>query len=319
MDIRDFQRLVDFLEKNSQKEIRLMGGEPTLHSRFKEIVNYALSRKFKIRLFTNGFFSEELARWMAEKKQSIVYSVNLAAISSAPEEKKLVVENNLKILGEASKINGSITIDSADFDKYVSVVALVEKNKLESVRIAVANNMMDNSCGGSVSDDYKNIISVVVGLAYKLKEVGVSQLSFNCGFAPCMFEENELKRLLKEGIRLRGWGCRGKAGSFDVSSDLYTFPCFIADELKTAKIFDFKNLELAGSYNDDLFEYIFYNSSHSTMRECKDCPFFKKKECRGPCLGYVYNNRREKEVSDKFRKSLRYEITKFFLRTFRNW
>lgn len=319
MDVRDFQRLLDFLEKNGQTEVRLLGGEPTLHSQFKEIVAYAILRKFKIRLFTNGFFSNELARWMAGKKQSIVYSVNLAATAFASEENKLVVERNLEILGNASKIDGSITVDSADLNKYTSIVALVEKNKFESVRIAIANNTVDNSGSRSVADDYKKVIVAIVGLVDELKKTGDFSLSFNCGFTPCMFERREIKRLLEAGIRLRGWSCQGKAGSFDVTSDLYTFPCYIADELKTAKVFDFKNLGLAKAYNNSLFEYAFRNSSLSTIKKCTSCSFFKRRECRGPCLGYICNNKKEKEKYDNFKKSLRYGFRKFFSRAFHSW
>jgi organic radical activating enzyme len=319
MDARDFQKLLDFLEKNGQTEVRLMGGEPTQHSQFRDIMNFALSRNFRIRLFSNGFFPEELARWMAEKKQSIVYSVNLAAIAFASEEKKMIAEKNLKILGKASKVYGSITIDTTDFEKYIPVIALIGKNKFRSVGINIANNTMDNLCNMSLADDYKDIIAVVIGLVGKLKEMGNHNISLNCGFTPCMFKESEIKRLSQEGIILRGWGCHGKVGSFDVSSNLLTFPCFASDGLITTKIFDFKNLKLVRDYNNDLFEYVLHNSSLLTIEKCKGCLFFKEKKCIGPCLGYIYNNDKEKERIEDFKRSLRFKISKFFFQAFRNW
>lgn len=320
MDIRDFRRILYFLKENGQTEVRLMGGEPTLHSRFKEIVNFALSQNLKIRLFTNGFFPEELAHWMAEKRLSMLYSINLNAIAFATEKNRSTMENNLKILNNASKINGSITIDSSDFEKYIPLISLIEKNGLDSIRVAIANNMVDNSRHGSVADDYKDIVAVVVRIVDELrKREGISQISLNCGFTPCMFKKNEIRCLLNKGIKLRGWGCQGKFGSFDISSDLRTFPCYVSDDLKNETIFDFKNLELARSYNNDLFECSFHKSSFLAIKKCKNCSFFIRKECRGPCLGYVYSNKEEKEISEKFRKSLRYKIAIKILRTFRNW
>lgn len=319
MGIGDFQRLLDFLKKNGQTEVRLMGGEPTLHSRFRDIVDCALSRGFVIRLFTNASFPENLAQWMADKKQSITYSVNLTAIAFAPEDKKAFAEKNLKILGEASKVYGSITVDRADFERYVPMVALVETHKFEYVRIAIANNMVANSSNGSVADDYKSIIAVVVKLADKLKKKGVPRLSFNCGFTPCMFAGGEIKRLLEEGIKLRGWGCRGKAGPFDVSADLCTFPCYLTNDLKAARIFDFKNIELAKAHNDDLYAYKLRGSSLFPTDKCKKCIFFKKKECDGPCLGYIYNNNEEKKRMDDFKGSFRHKVAEKIFHIFRNW
>ena len=65
MSLADFERLLVFLKNNRQNEVRLMGGEPTLHSQFKEIVDLALSHSLKVKIFTNGFFSEDLAHWLA--------------------------------------------------------------------------------------------------------------------------------------------------------------------------------------------------------------------------------------------------------------
>jgi MoaA/NifB/PqqE/SkfB family radical SAM enzyme len=320
MDICDFRRVLYFLKENGQTEVRLMGGEPTLHSRFKEIVNFTLSQNFKIRLFTNGLFPKEMAHWMAEKRLSMLYSINLNAIAFATEKNRATMENNLAILNDASKINGSITIDTPDFERYTPLILLIDKNRLDPIRIAIANNMVDNSRHGSVADDYRDIVAVVVRLVDELRRVeGVSQISLNCGFTPCMFKKDEIKRLLSKGIKLRGWSCQGKFGSLDISSDLRTFPCYISDDLKNETIFDFKNMELARSYNNDLFEYSFHKSSFLTIKKCKNCSFFIRKECRGPCLGYIYNNKDEKEISEKFRKSLRYKIAIKILRTFRNW
>lgn len=310
MDINDFRKLLGFLKDNKRREIRLMGGEPTLHSRFREIVNIALSGNFIVRLFTNGTFSHDLGQWMAEKGESIFYSVNLTAIVSAPEEKRHIAEKNLNVIGKTSKIYGSITVDNASFERYRSVISLIEKNKFESVRISVANNMIANSGNGLISYDYRDIVSIIIKLVNKLKEAGISKISFNCGFVPCMFKEGQIDRLLKEKILLRGWGCKGKAGSFDVSSDLNILPCYASEELKTAKISDFDDVKSAEAYANALFSYTLHNSSPAVIKECRKCSFFWRKECNGPCVGYIMNNKENKKRLKEFKRSLKYKVAR---------
>jgi hypothetical protein len=257
---------------------------------------------------------------MAEKKQSITYSINLSAVAFSTEKKKSVMENNLKILSSVSKINGSLTVDYADFSKYNPLIELLKKNKFDSIRISVANNTVKNSSSNSVAEDYRNIISTAIRLVDEVKRTsGNSSVSFNCGFTPCMFEESSMKHLLGKHVKFRGWGCKGKIGSFDISSDLETFPCYEADNLKNDRVCEFKSLEYARRYNNDLFEYALQNSSLSTINKCKSCGFFKERKCEGPCLGYVRNNKMDKVKFDNFKNKIQFKVVKKILWVIRNW
>ena len=49
-----YDAALNYLQRSGIKQVRLLGGEPTLHPAFISMVNKALERDFTICLFTNG-------------------------------------------------------------------------------------------------------------------------------------------------------------------------------------------------------------------------------------------------------------------------
>lgn len=314
MPLNDILRLADFLKKNKQNKIRLMGGEPTLHSQFKPIISHILSRNLKIKVFTNGLFSQELAHWLSEKGGSIQYIINLTVSGFQSEYGKRIIENNLKTL-KNSEIVAAITINSLDFEDE-PIIDFIKKNKIESVRCGIANDLIGDS-NWLDFEHYKKFGSIIAFLTDKLREAGVSKIILNCGFTPCMFQASQINDLLKSGVEILGWGCKGKKGVFDVSTDLSIFPCFVLTNFKAKNIFDFKDLKMAKKFLENL---IFFSADELFRFEpCEDCLYFKRFECRGPCRGWVINNLNRQKTFANFPKPLYYKIIYNLLYFSRNW
>lgn len=60
MSISDFEYVADFFVKSGVNEISLLGGEPTLHSQFKQVIDIAIDRNLKIVLKSNGLWGESV-------------------------------------------------------------------------------------------------------------------------------------------------------------------------------------------------------------------------------------------------------------------
>ncbi|MFA5961062.1 MAG: radical SAM protein [Parcubacteria group bacterium] len=317
MDLVDFEKILNFLENNNEKEVRLMGGEPTLHSRFKEIIELVLSRNLRVMLFTNGIFSEELAFWMASKGPSIRYAFNITAAIFASETIRTLAEQNLKFLKKTSTIYGNITIDSMRFDD-TSLVDFVRDNEIDFIRLGIANNMIPNKLN-SVAIQYERVVAGMMGLIMRLKQTGASQISLNCGFTPCMFQPYQMEQLRNEKVKIRGWGCQGKLGTLDISADLSAFPCFATDNLKARNILSFTNLKKVKNFSEKIFHYQADHAVIYSGSDCRKCSYFKKQECSGPCIGYVKNNELNKQKMEEFEKSTIFKIIKKLLYISRNW
>jgi len=78
MSINDFKKLTSWLIKNNIKTLRLMGGEPTIHSKFSEIMNLAVSNFDNISIFSNGLIppkSQEII-WKNIDKLDFVFNID---------------------------------------------------------------------------------------------------------------------------------------------------------------------------------------------------------------------------------------------------
>lgn len=62
----DFEQRLDFLDRSDINDVRLMGGEPTLHPHFVELVQRAHQRNKNVILFTNGVIPEAALHCLEE-------------------------------------------------------------------------------------------------------------------------------------------------------------------------------------------------------------------------------------------------------------
>ena len=52
--------LADFLEASGERRFSILGGEPTLHPDFTDMVAYLLERKFEVKVFTSGIMADRV-------------------------------------------------------------------------------------------------------------------------------------------------------------------------------------------------------------------------------------------------------------------
>ncbi|MBK7215048.1 MAG: radical SAM protein [Bacteroidales bacterium] len=115
----DLIYLADFLIASGENRVSLLGGEPTLHPHFVEIILYLLERNFHINVFTSGVMTPEIFEDLSNnltgihpERLSFVCNVNNPSKSPAAEVKK--VEQFLETFGHLT--NPGYNIYSPDFD-----------------------------------------------------------------------------------------------------------------------------------------------------------------------------------------------------------
>ena len=119
MSIQDIERLYRKMSRADRfTTVKLLGGEPTIHSRFADIVDLSL-RYFKyLQLFTNGLYSDEKAKRLNGYGKRIKYTFNLMTPGYLLNKK--IREQVLKRIGSvspASEVTAAYTIDPhTDFD-----------------------------------------------------------------------------------------------------------------------------------------------------------------------------------------------------------
>src|SRR5512137_2854614 len=91
ISVEDFRTAIDFILRSKRPGVGLLGGEPSLHPHFPELLRHALGVGLRLTVFTNGMFPdahiEELSTLSRDEMShlSLVVNVNHPDISSETE------------------------------------------------------------------------------------------------------------------------------------------------------------------------------------------------------------------------------------------
>lgn len=242
----DLKIILDFLEKSGEKTARLMGGEPALHSRFKELVDYILSRGFSVHIFTNGLFPQKITNFLANKGKLIKYSFNIDSRETYSFRDWNQISKNLKILSQFGRCLIGKVIWQEDFD-IDYLLNLAKKYSIKVIMLRIANPIMGGENKYVSPGQYLTLAKSIIREVKKANKQKV-KIGFGCGFSQKMFAKNQLAILKKYNVANLKWGCDGNSGRFDIDTALSIFRCFPLSGWKRKKLPDFKNTKEAENY-----------------------------------------------------------------------
>lgn len=281
MPVESVNRIMDFLSATGDKQFRLLGGEPTLHPRFREIVSRAIDRDFHVHIFSNGMMKKETADFLSSiSSNKISLLCNISNQANDSERKIQMREYALKQLGERAQLG--ITVSSPDFE-YQYVIDQTLGFKLRNrIRVGIAQPIV---CQNNEHLDIRDYRAVGKRIMKMVKDCIREEIlvGFDCGLTLCMFDESEIGALMKqsEGFAMR---CRP---IIDVGPDQTVWSCFPLSEVFNTNLADFRNPnEIVSFYNDLLKPY----RSLGSMPECLGCVHLKRGQCTGGCLAHTFNS-----------------------------
>ncbi len=263
MSLKNFRAASGFLEKSKDNNIRLMGGEPTLHSKFEEAVDYSLSQGFSVQVFTNGLFSSEILNFLNKKKDKIKYSFNLNPPKDYSASQWKLILKNLETLSQYNNclIGRVIWKNNFSIDYLLN---LAKKFPIKVIMLRPANPPVDRQLSAD------NIIGEI-----KRANEAKIRIGFGCGFSKKMFNKRQLKILKEYNVTNLKWGCDGNSGCFDIGTDLSVFRCFPLSDWKKKRLTDFNNSqEIENCFNKAMEKYQVSNSKTDFIHQ-------------GPCFSYL--------------------------------
>jgi len=273
---KNLKIILDFLKKSNEKTARLMGGEPTLHSRFARFINYILSRGFKAHIFTNGLFPTKITEFLAKKGSLIKYSFNIDPQEIYSSRSRTRIFKNLKILTPFGNCLIGRVIWKADFN-IDYLLDLADKYSIKIIMLRLANPVVGENNKYISSERYPVLAKNIIREVQKARKRKI-KIGFGCGFPKNMFSDKQLKLLKNYNILNFKRGCDANSGRFDIAPDLSVFRCFPLLEWKKKKLSDFKNAEEAENYFAKLmWRYQLSNSRFDFIRQ-------------GPCFAYLIKN-----------------------------
>lgn len=276
LGINNFLQFMNWCMQNKLYNLRLCGGEPTLHPNFKSIVKILTKFQFKITLLSNLVFNKEIDTIINCNIKSVLVNCDRPSNYTKTQLQKFIF--NLDRLSK-SKVGVTLgytlshtNLDTGYFFDYV-------KNfEIQKIRFDVARpNVKKNNDFIS----FKELFHFKYQILEFIKRCDEynAKMHFDCPLPKCLFSEIEITKyaLYDKGLH------HNKCGNIVVNPNLKIATCPLNLELDK-KIIDFKTLTEANNFlkeNEILKHYMNYDH---LLKKCYNCISKKDKECIGYCV-----------------------------------
>ena len=267
--------LLDFLRRSGIPQVRLLGGEPTLHPDFTWFVDTALAEGFRLLVFSNGQMSEEARRRLEDApsdRASVLLNFTAAVANreAGSERQRLVLER----LGP--RIILGFTVGAAPLD-LERLLTLIDRHGLaRRVRVGLAHPELAASNTYLRPGAYARVGRQLAAFAGKAAQRDVA-VEYDCGFVPCMFPEGSVPsfggRQPPIGVRCEPVPDILPDGSFIACYPLATVCRLEDDAVPTAAEVRRRMTEMLQPYR-----------ALGIFRECGECAWRAAGQCAGGCL-----------------------------------
>lgn len=298
--IDDFKRILEFmLSDGTEKRIGLIGGEPTLHRRFGDILDILLSEKRadRVILYTNGILAGEYADKLSDSKFHLLVNCNDIRHKESLNRK---FEHSLRILFErlGDRVGLGVNFYKPDFDTGY-ILELLRKYPCKKLRVSISLPNSDNYDYNPL-EYFAEVKPGLFDFFRKLREIGtIPYLDCNI-LPPCLVTVDEMLEFSKWGesnpfvtVKTEHTGCMPV---IDILSDGTAVRCFGLSEYTKTNIKDFASISDLRKYYIRTVDAYAVNSVYDNR--CKGCYKFKTAKCSGGCLIYKIDQILKKQAGD---------------------
>jgi len=272
-----FVAYLDYLGRSGFTEARLLGGEPTRHPRFADMVRACHTRGLEPLVFTNGLKQKGELDALVDGGARVVLNVNPpgpGGPSAEHDRQREVVE------ALTHRVTLGITLEHVPVDASVHL-ELLRRGAGPAVRVGLALPHAGARRPPIPLPRLARVGDELLRLGRALGAAG-GQVHLDCGFCRCMLSEPAMAELGALSARLV-FRCRP---SIDVWPDLTVHPCYpLADWPALGEITE------PGIAHQDLIERLqaltrLYRPV-GLFTDCVDCALRARGSCDGGCLGWL--------------------------------
>jgi MoaA/NifB/PqqE/SkfB family radical SAM enzyme len=258
--------------------VSLLGGEPTLHSRFPEIVDEVAARGFQVKIFTNGTTSR--LRHISPKARtedlSIILNLNKPEAYNRASWDQIL--ENAREFGPRLGLSFNLYEPRFTWEHLHEVI--VSGNLSRRIRVGLAQPIhgMGNACleEAAIPEASARLVEMAVDLARD----GIS-LGLDCGFRGCAFTRKQLGTLLECGTHTL-FDCNPV---LDIGPELMVWRCFPFSATPGVRLRDFASLREITAHFDRVWADALEKGN---TQNCATCAHFRE-SCQGGCLSRTVN------------------------------
>lgn len=282
ISLENFAYVLDFIKKSGEDKLHMVGGEPTLHRKFEDIMEM-VGNDSSIRqvvLFTNGQFKPQIRERIMRYANKILISISILEPKYERPEGMRRLYDNLKVMSQEGVLfDFSYVVSEPDFDPSF-IFDYMDKYGVRSLRWALSFPVADGAAH-IPKESLKKIGNAVIPMLKTLTSRGV-RAYVDCPLPYCIFSDEDMGYLSREAMSVINWGYCGL--TLEVNPDLTVKACPIQREVERVPLSFFRNMQ-------EMERYFFakmsvYKANHMLFKDCSDCRYYHNSRCQGGCLGY---------------------------------
>jgi len=278
--IDNLNKAIDFMKKSGVSRFNMIGGEPTLHSRFEEIYDTITDNNFSIAIFSNGVIKKHIVDFLSKKDNLDNILLNIR------HPKEYLTKDWNKVIYALPRLNKKITLSfrvyKLDFDPtfLFDLIDEYQLNRLINWAIACPSLVSDNVY--IRLEDHEKVVEKMVRFSRKSKKRNINWYA-DVGFILCAFGDEKLEELKENVGFVPQINC---LPAIEVAPDLRVFRCYgTAPKTRSGlKITDFNNLEEAERY---FFTKSLPFKRMGGMDKCFKCEHIISQKCGGGCMVHI--------------------------------
>jgi len=267
---------LDYLDRSNIQEVRLLGGEPSLHPHFAKYIEIATHHDKDVFVFTNGLLPDPAVKaLMGLPKNRCKILVN---VSDSISNNRITIESRqFEVLYKLQKCaHIGFTIYNTNVSKLPLLITLIEETGCSrSIRLGLSHPTNQNN--RYLHPKYYAFVgSKITEFIEKAAKKSI-RVEFDCGFVRCMFTEEEIDRLNQCNIN-HSWQC---SPIIDMDMEGSAIPCFPLIEvvrIEDAMTQTFKSLREQFIKNLEIYRI------SGIFQECNGCAMRIFENCSGGCL-----------------------------------
>lgn len=278
--------IADFLWVNGQRDVSLVGGEPTLHPRCADFTLYLLDRGFNVTIFSNGLLRspilDEFGRSLTDvprDRLNIVCNLNDPVLTPPPPSGEARLREFLSLMGPW--ITPGFNIYRLDFTLDF-LVELIEGYGLRRyLRLGVAQPIPGRKTAFVRPQDMRQVAERLFTFRTTFESHRIIP-GLDCGFTLCSFSDVELDWLRRFSCRAE-FRCRP---AVDISPDMDLFHCLPLSRYRRRSLLEFDSLAEIASHFARMHDEI-RSGTAGVFTECGGCRHRRDAACSGGGLCHV--------------------------------
>ncbi len=283
MPLENVQRVIDFLKRSKFPLFRVMGGEPTLHPNFNEIIQMALDEGFHVDVLSNATWSESTAAFFSRiSSKKLGFLLNIDHPDRYTAKQRALIQRNLNSL----KGRGGITLSFNIFEKQPRsdyILELAQQYEIKDIRLSLSLPVFGTENAYLPFKELFEIAPFVPHFAAEAEARGIA-VRFDNAVPLCIFDEAQLSYLLLHGVYDLNNNPRCDP-IIDIGPDLTIWSCFCLSALENRQLGEFATLFEAQAYYRRVWGV--YQDKVFPLGKCASCFYREKWGCQGGCLTYA--------------------------------